>query len=518
MRMEKFFIKLTQIMSAMRNWMINPIKISYKILQKSLYLCGVILTVSIAMAASGDIIHTASLYNLWSIARLTPLLFFISLIIYELFGPWFITINNTRNMILIKNITGIVFCLMGGYWSFLDEGIFVAIIVSLFLFAIMSTGDILINMDEIFDTSKYASQMISLCILISGFISIYCGYRIFFTSSFIGVFHQKCFLLFLVVAPCLFLYVPFLPKNHNFSYRNNKISKDSRLSVDILKVITVSSGNFTRGSLFILFLIAFRTLFYDIMYVPSGSMTPTLRIGDLVLVKKYHYSLSNEMMWPIGRIIPWIPEFYRKDRHIARNDIVVWTQDNFGTFATLVKRVVAVGGDTFSVDDNHIVLNNQECDWIHVKTKTVHRDDQTPVVVGYKLEITPDGHTRTIQTDSVRYTYSDTDTYEVPADHFCVVGDNRTQNGSHDCRDQSVFPPIHKSRVIGYPKYVVLSSKFWLKWKKDSGWLEFVGLLPIRAISYFRHLHVSRCCRKVQPLNTENNADSNEKDFNHNYS
>ena len=471
--------------------------ISYMMLKKSLYISGALLTISVAIAVTGDLHTFNTMKNFKILLKVIPLLAFIGLILLEMLTTNIFSSDYGAKISFVKNIIGVSFCILSGYWSYLDEGLVIGTITCLLLFAIMSTGDILLNIDELFDLSKYVSQLLAICILIAGFIGIIGAYNIFFSGLFIGSLWQKSFLLFLITAPCFFFYRTLLPKDYKNSYDDIKIIKVFGMTASVTSM-THPISNFARGSLFILYLTVFRTLFYDIMYVPSGSMTPTLRIGDFVLVNKSHYGLANEMMWPIGRLMPWIPVFYRKNRQIKRNDIVVWTQDNFGVFATLVKRVVAIGGDTFSLDDNHIIINDQECSWIDLQTKSTFRDNKTPVIVGYKLEETPDGQTRIIQTDSVKYIYSDTPKYEVPVDHFCVVGDNRTCGGSHDCRDQSFFPPIHKSRVIGYPKYIVLSSRFWLHFKRDSGWVEFIGSLPVRAVSYFKHINIGRCCKKVQ--------------------
>ena len=96
--------------------------------------------------------------------------------------------------------------------------------------------------------------------------------------------------------------------------------------------------------------LAFRTFLYEAVYIPSGSMIPTLQIGDYVVVEKWAYGArlpftqSAQAMWSTPR----------------RGDIVVLLappgnarQDD------LIKRVVAIAGDTVEIQDGGLVLNGR---------------------------------------------------------------------------------------------------------------------------------------------------------------
>jgi signal peptidase I len=74
-------------------------------------------------------------------------------------------------------------------------------------------------------------------------------------------------------------------------------------------------------------------------FIPSGSMEQTLQINDMVLVDELAYRF-------------WSP---------ARDDIIVFRppeEANMGD-KDLIKRVVAVGGDTLEIKDNALYINNQ---------------------------------------------------------------------------------------------------------------------------------------------------------------
>lgn len=77
--------------------------------------------------------------------------------------------------------------------------------------------------------------------------------------------------------------------------------------------------------------------------VPSGSMSPTLRAGDQIVVNKFVYRAP--------RYVPWMPA-----RAVRRGDVVVHRQP--GAFRRLlVKRCLAVGGDRVSLRDKELWIN-----------------------------------------------------------------------------------------------------------------------------------------------------------------
>jgi signal peptidase I len=100
----------------------------------------------------------------------------------------------------------------------------------------------------------------------------------------------------------------------------------------------------------ILAVLAFRTLLYEAVYIPSGSMIPTLQIGDYVVVEKWAYGARlpftdrAQVMWSAPR----------------RGDIVVLlAPPGNPRNDDLIKRVVAVAGDTVEIRGGALVLNGR---------------------------------------------------------------------------------------------------------------------------------------------------------------
>jgi signal peptidase I len=89
-----------------------------------------------------------------------------------------------------------------------------------------------------------------------------------------------------------------------------------------------------------------RTFIIQAFKIPSGSMKPTLQIGDHLLVTKFIYGVK----------IPIIRKTLIPISEPKRGDIVVfiYPEDRSKDF---VKRVIGVSGDTIEIKDKKIFLN-----------------------------------------------------------------------------------------------------------------------------------------------------------------
>jgi signal peptidase I len=98
---------------------------------------------------------------------------------------------------------------------------------------------------------------------------------------------------------------------------------------------------------------AFRSLVGAPFNIPSGSMLPTLYIGDYVAVAKWPYGYSR-YSFPFGfpsfrgRVIEGLPK---------RGDVVVFRHPDEDT--DLIKRVIALPGDTVALRDGKLILNGR---------------------------------------------------------------------------------------------------------------------------------------------------------------
>jgi len=143
------------------------------------------------------------------------------------------------------------------------------------------------------------------------------------------------------------------------------------------------------GALVIAFLIQ-RFLFQP-FFIPSGSMEDTLQIHDRVLVNKLSYRLHE----------------------VRRGDVVVFERSagEPGAIRDLIKRVVAVGGDTIESRGDDLYVNDQRVNEPYRKTASL-------------------GGAVTRMT--------------IAPEQVFVMGDNRTASG-----DSRVFGPIREDRIVG---------------------------------------------------------------------
>jgi signal peptidase I len=82
--------------------------------------------------------------------------------------------------------------------------------------------------------------------------------------------------------------------------------------------------------------------------IPSGSMEPTLLVGDHILVNKFVY----------GWRIPFVGKRWPEIREPDRGDVIVFVYpvDRSKDF---IKRVIAVGGDTVEIRDKKVLINGR---------------------------------------------------------------------------------------------------------------------------------------------------------------
>ncbi|MBU0479633.1 MAG: signal peptidase I [Proteobacteria bacterium] len=140
-----------------------------------------------------------------------------------------------------------------------------------------------------------------------------------------------------------------------------------------------------------------RTFVVQAFKIPSGSMIPTLLIGDHILVSKFIYGVRNPLT---GKVL--IPI-----RNPERNDIVVFKYP-LNPDQDFIKRVIGVPGDTIEIVDKKLFVNGNELE----NDKGVYLDDRV---------LSGEGRPR-----------DNFGPVTVPAESLFVMGDNR--DNSHDSR------------------------------------------------------------------------------------
>ena len=172
-----------------------------------------------------------------------------------------------------------------------------------------------------------------------------------------------------------------------------------------------------------------RTFVVQAFKIPSGSMIPTLQIGDHILVNKLAYGLR----------IPLVGKYLLEFKTPQRGDVIVFIfpEDRSKDF---IKRVIGIGGDVVEIRDKKVYINDRLVDDPHA-----HFEESSRVVGPMH----------------VRDNYGP---MKVPEDRIFVMGDNRDR--SHDSR---FWGFVESSDVIGKAMVIYWSwdgTDRWVRWER----------------------------------------------------
>ncbi len=177
---------------------------------------------------------------------------------------------------------------------------------------------------------------------------------------------------------------------------------------------------------------SFRSAIADWNIVPSGSMNPTIVEGDRIFVNKLAYGLR----------VPFSTLYVGHWAEPSRGDVVIFRSPVDGQ--RLVKRVVAVGGETVELIDNRLVINGQPALYQFPAVAPLSGS----VVV---TEQTDGGIHPVLITPRVR-ARRNFGPVTVPAGHYFMLGDNRDNSA-----DSRYFGFVPRDYITGRSSSVILS-------------------------------------------------------------
>ena len=205
-----------------------------------------------------------------------------------------------------------------------------------------------------------------------------------------------------------------------------------------------------------------RVFLFQPFNIPSGSMIPTLLVGDYLFVSKYAYGYSR-YSFPFG------PNLFSGRVWAAepkRGDVVVFKlpRDNETDY---IKRVIGLPGDEIQMIHGVLHINGEPIK--KEKIEDVTLDDasgHTRTVARYR-ETLPNGVTYPVL-DLIQEGIGDnTEIYKVPENHFFMMGDNR--NNSTDSRFLSEVGYVPFQNLVGRAEIIFFSiredSSFWEIWR-----------------------------------------------------
>lgn len=189
---------------------------------------------------------------------------------------------------------------------------------------------------------------------------------------------------------------------------------------------------------FMLGMLVFRSAVADWNEVPTGSMQPTIRIGDRIVVDREAYDIR----------VPFthISLVHRADPQ--RGDIVVL--DSQAAHERLVKRVIGLPGDIVALRGNVLYVNGQRASYTPLQESGIADDARDPA--RYAIESLGGMHHAvrfSLNSPSVASNYGPV---AIPAGQYLLLGDDR--DNSDDSRFLGFIP---RDEILGRSRYVALS-------------------------------------------------------------
>ncbi len=195
--------------------------------------------------------------------------------------------------------------------------------------------------------------------------------------------------------------------------------------------------------------IGIRTLAYEPFNIPSGSMIPTLLVGDYLFVSKFSYGYSHFSL-------PFAPDLFSGrifGRLPQRGDVAVFKYPR-DTSVDYIKRIVGLPGDRIQVTEGQLYINGVEVPR-QPAGDYVTDDSGIHMVLRRYLETLPGGVQHYILKATDEGEMNNTPEYVVPPDHVFAMGDNRDNSADSRFMNGVGFVPVEN--LVGRAEFMFFS-------------------------------------------------------------
>ncbi|MHC5073237.1 MAG: signal peptidase I [Planctomycetota bacterium] len=198
-----------------------------------------------------------------------------------------------------------------------------------------------------------------------------------------------------------------------------------------------------RLTLFFIFfvIIPVKSAIADFNWVPTGSMNPTIREGDLVFVNKIAYDLRIPLT--MYRLVQWADP--------QPGDIVIcFSPDNN---IRLVKRIIGLPSDTIEMKNAQLFINNRPVSYSKMDSnfsdQLTEKEQKQALLTLENLSNHP--HPVMIF-PSINGAKRNFQPITIPKNHYFVLGDNRDFS-----KDSRIFGFVERKAIVGKAKAVIVS-------------------------------------------------------------
>jgi signal peptidase I len=208
--------------------------------------------------------------------------------------------------------------------------------------------------------------------------------------------------------------------------------------------------------------IGIRTVAFEPFNIPSGSMIPTLLVGDYLFVSKYSYGYSRfslPLSPPLfsGRIFGSPPQ---------RGDVAVFKLPR-DTSVDYIKRIIGLPGDRIQMKGGQLFINGKQVDR-QPDGEYIAEGDGPKMLLKRYVETLPDsGVKHLILKASDDQPLDNTQEYKVPDGYVFAMGDNR--DNSLDSRVLNAVGFIPLENLVGRAEFLFFSvdatAPWWEVWE-----------------------------------------------------
>ncbi len=186
-----------------------------------------------------------------------------------------------------------------------------------------------------------------------------------------------------------------------------------------------------------------RSFLFEPFKIPSGSMIPTLLVGDLILVNKFHYGVR----------LPVINKKIIANNDPQRGDVMVFRYPK-DTSVDYIKRVVGVPGDEITFREQRLYVNGQPAPLEAMPPPGFYDEELLRYFPEFKekfgdtehhILLNPQSQPYYGPEDKINFPFRENCRYsvegvscKVPAGHYFMMGDNR--DNSQDSRFWGFVP------------------------------------------------------------------------------
>ncbi len=237
------------------------------------------------------------------------------------------------------------------------------------------------------------------------------------------------------------------------------MSEDKNIKADAQRRSLLQSFWDDRYFISIALIVAFilRSFFYQPFNIPSGSMKPTLLIGDFIFTSKFAYGYSRHSM-------PFSPPLWQgrlwEDKP-QRGDVVVFKLPSDGR-TDYIKRLIGLPGDEIELRNGVVYLNGKALPRERISDFVEPQaSGQFETIIRYK-ETLPNGVSYEVLDSDPASGADNTPLYIVPDGHYFLMGDNR--DNSADSRFLSHVGYVPYENLVGQADIVFFSFDNRYRW------------------------------------------------------